>query len=66
MVFKGASYEIFRYANFDVQPLCHLASELRQGKNCSCDMNQLPAGGSFNWAIFLSFDDGVEWGFRSP
>ncbi|KAF2191286.1 hypothetical protein K469DRAFT_720275 [Zopfia rhizophila CBS 207.26] len=29
-------------------------------------MSQKPKSGSLNWAIILSFDDGVEWVFRSP
>ncbi|KAJ5432348.1 Aminoglycoside phosphotransferase, partial [Penicillium daleae] len=27
---------------------------------------QRPVSGSFNWAIFISFEDGVRWVFRSP
>jgi hypothetical protein len=26
----------------------------------------MPKCGSLNWVIFLCFQDGVEWGFRSP
>lgn len=26
----------------------------------------MPLGGSLNWAVILTFDDGVEWIFRSP
>ncbi|KAK2807855.1 hypothetical protein FQN50_005244 [Emmonsiellopsis sp. PD_5] len=57
---------IFRNATFEVDALCRLASSLRQGRVCSCDVNQTPADGSFSWVVFLTFDDGVEWVFRSP
>lgn len=57
---------IFRYATFDVQALCCLASKLRSGRHCICDENQYPANGSLTWAVFLTFDDGVEWVLRSP
>ncbi len=46
--------------------LCRLASKLRGGQDCSCDTSQTPAEGSFNWAMFLSFDDGIEWVLCSP
>jgi hypothetical protein len=26
----------------------------------------MPKSGSLNWVIFISFDDGIEWVFRSP
>ena len=58
--------DIFRYAKFSVSALCRLASQLHEGQACICDTSQTPACGSFNWAIFLSFVDGVEWVFRSP
>ncbi|KAE8352423.1 kinase-like domain-containing protein [Aspergillus coremiiformis] len=58
--------DIFTYADFDLQALCRQASTLRQGLLCACDPDQRPASGSFNWAIFLSFKDGVRWVFRSP
>ena len=58
---------IFKYANFSVSALCRLASQLREGQACICDTSQVPACGSFNWTILLSFvDDGVEWVLRSP
>jgi hypothetical protein len=56
---------IFMYAKFNVEALCRLATALRQGIACTCD-NKLPATGSFNWAIFVSFEDGVQWVLRSP
>ncbi|GKZ25905.1 hypothetical protein AbraIFM66951_009942 [Aspergillus brasiliensis] len=57
---------IFLYAKFDVQALCRIASSLRQDIACTCNHNQHPASGSFNWAIFISFEDGVQWVLRSP
>lgn len=57
---------IFTYADFDLQALCRQASMLRQGVSCTCDPDQRPASGSFNWAIFISFEDRVRWVFRSP
>ncbi|KAK0706798.1 hypothetical protein B0T26DRAFT_756251 [Lasiosphaeria miniovina] len=41
------------YADFDLGQILELAERLR---GCSC---------AFNWAIFLEFDDGVEWVFRA-
>ena len=58
--------EIFRYAEFDISALCHLASLLRGGQACYCDPSQSPYSGSFNWAITISFSDQVEWILRSP
>ncbi|KAJ5491957.1 Aminoglycoside phosphotransferase [Penicillium expansum] len=58
--------DIFTYADFDLQALCRQASTLRQGVSCACDPDQRPASGSFNWAIFISFEDRVRWVFRSP
>ncbi|KAJ6109131.1 Aminoglycoside phosphotransferase [Penicillium sp. IBT 16267x] len=58
--------DIFTYADFDLQGLCRQASMLRGGVSCACDPDQRPASGSFNWAIFISFDDRVRWVFRSP
>ncbi|RAK89063.1 hypothetical protein BO79DRAFT_194936 [Aspergillus costaricaensis CBS 115574] len=57
---------IFTYADFDLQALCRRASTLRQGISCTCDQDKYPASGSFNWAIFISFEDGVRWVFRAP
>jgi hypothetical protein len=56
---------IFRFARFNLQALLSLAKELR-GQSCACDENETPKSGSFNWAIFITFDDGVQWVFRSP
>lgn len=57
---------IFTYADFDLQALCRKASMLRQGIPCACNPDQRPDSGSFNWAVFISFEDGVRWVFRSP
>lgn len=57
---------VFRYATFDVDALCRVASSLRQGRSCSCDVTQMPADGRLYWAAFVVFNDGVEWVFRSP
>ncbi|KAL8676415.1 MAG: hypothetical protein Q9224_007289, partial [Gallowayella concinna] len=57
---------IFEYARFDPDALCQLASSLREGQSCSCDPTQRPKTGSFNWVVFISFVDGVEWVLRSP
>lgn len=58
--------DIFTYATFDIQALCQLASGLRNNTACTCNRDQIPASGGFNWAIFISFKDGMEWVFRSP
>lgn len=57
---------VFRYAEFNLSALCDLASRLREGKACSCDEAQKPLFGTFNWAITISFDDGLEWLLCSP
>ncbi|KFY81725.1 hypothetical protein V500_11144 [Pseudogymnoascus sp. VKM F-4518 (FW-2643)] len=53
------------YSKFNLPALLEHAGQLRNIP-CSCDVTQRPQCGSLNWAIFLSFDDGVEWVFRSP
>ncbi|KAE8149431.1 kinase-like domain-containing protein [Aspergillus avenaceus] len=58
--------EIFTYADFDLQALCRRARTLRQGVSCVCNPDQQPNSGSFNWAIFITFEDGIRWVFRSP
>ncbi|KAJ5420421.1 hypothetical protein N7465_002940 [Penicillium sp. CMV-2018d] len=65
MVHKAREANIFTYAKFDVAALLSLAYSIR-GKECSCDENQRPNSGSLNWVIFISFEDEVEWVFRSP
>lgn len=57
---------IFTYTRFNLQALCQRASILRQSVPCVCDPDQRPASGSFNWATFILFEDGVRWVFRSP
>lgn len=57
---------IFKYAKFDVKTLCHQASALRQGTVCTCDVNQHPSSGSFNWAISILFEDGIQWILQFP
>jgi len=57
---------IFKYADFSTAALCRLVSKLRGGQTCFCDISQVPACGSFNWTILVSFIDGVEWVLRSP
>lgn len=66
MVSMVQTPRIFKYANFNVSALCLLGAELRNGQRCYCNPSQLPSCGSFNWAILMSFADGVEWVFRSP
>ncbi|KAF5678050.1 altered inheritance of mitochondria [Fusarium denticulatum] len=56
---------IFRWARFNLEALLLLAEELR-GRSCTCDESKVPKSGSLNWVIFITFDDGLEWVFRSP
>ncbi len=56
----------FQYAEFNAPALYRLVSSLRGGQRCFCDTSQIPACGSFNWTILISFHDGVEWVLRSP
>ncbi|KAH6969360.1 kinase-like domain-containing protein [Fusarium avenaceum] len=56
---------IFRWVKFNVAALLSLAKNLR-GISCTCDESEFPKSGSMNWVIFITFDDGVEWVFRSP
>lgn len=65
MVQQQQRANIFAYAVFDVKALITIARDIRQ-KLCSCDESQCPKSGSLNWVIFLVFEDGVEWVFRSP
>lgn len=53
------------HSKFNLPALLEHASQLRNVP-CSCDLTQRPLSGSLNWAVFLSFEDGVEWVFRSP
>jgi hypothetical protein len=63
---RSQTPEVFTYADFDLEALCRRASNLRHGAPCVCDPDQRPASGSFNWAIFILFNDGTRWVFRSP
>ncbi|ATY58947.1 kinase-like domain [Cordyceps militaris] len=56
---------IQEHSDFSVAALLCLAERLR-GLPCECDTAQRPVFGAFNWAIFLHFQDGVVWVFRSP
>jgi hypothetical protein len=58
---KGA----FFYANFNLPAVLDRARQLRNTP-CSCDAAEQPESGSLNWAVFLSFENGVEWVFLSP
>lgn len=58
-------HNVFRLATFNVPALLDLAGRLRL-RPCTCDLSQRPRQGSFNWAITICFEDGVEWIFRSP
>jgi hypothetical protein len=60
-----ANNGVFLYAKFDLSALLLLAREHRSIP-CSCDTSRQPECGSLNWAIFLLFEDGVEWVFLSP
>ncbi|KAH7127330.1 hypothetical protein EDB81DRAFT_907510 [Dactylonectria macrodidyma] len=57
---------IFAHADFHLDALLSLAAKLREGCSCNADVSQRPKAGSLNWAIFITFDDGVEWVFRPP
>ena len=59
------SANVFFHARLDVDALLRLAGRLRN-RSCTCDLSQKSSSGSLNWAIILSFNDGVEWIFRSP
>jgi len=61
----GEKPKVFFYADFNLGNLIQLAERLR-GRPCTCDASQTPKAGAYNFAIFLSFDDGVEWVFRAP
>jgi hypothetical protein len=61
----GTRTGVFFYVSFDLSALLRLAGQLRNIP-CSCDSSQQPESGSWNWTIFLSFEDGVEWAFLSP
>ncbi|EEQ31642.1 hypothetical protein McanMca71_004402 [Microsporum canis] len=53
------------HGRLNVPALIRLAKRLRN-TTCTYDPSQTPLAGCFNWAVVLSFDDGVEWLLRSP
>jgi hypothetical protein len=55
---------IFSYEKFNLDALISLSSVLR-GRPCTCDVSKTPKTGSLNWVVFVCFDDGIEWVFRS-
>ena len=57
--------KIFSCAKFNLDALLTLARGTR-GQACTCDVSAAPKTGSMNWAILVSFDDGLDWVFRSP
>lgn len=57
--------KIYYFADFNLEALLALA-EARRGRPCSCDVSHMPKSGCLNWVIFVTFNDGVEWVFRSP
>ncbi|KAF7552778.1 hypothetical protein G7Z17_g4073 [Cylindrodendrum hubeiense] len=57
---------IFAFAKFNLDALLSLATQLRGGRPCTTDVSKRPKAGSLNWVIFITFDDGIEWVFRSP
>ncbi|KAF4462691.1 kinase-like domain [Fusarium albosuccineum] len=62
---KEKRERIYRYAKFNLDALLALGEKLR-GRPCTCDTTKPPKFGSLNWVVFLLFDDGIEWVFRSP
>lgn len=56
---------IFFHADFNLRHILGLEERLRS-QPCTCNDSQIPKAGALNWAIFLEFDDGVEWVFRAP
>ena len=65
MTNKKREANIYAHASFDLAALFSIARAIRQ-KDCTCDESQRPKSGSLNWVIFIVFEDGVEWVFRSP
>ncbi|KAH7221687.1 hypothetical protein BKA60DRAFT_634933 [Fusarium oxysporum] len=56
---------VFGYTKFDLDALISLAMRLR-GQSCTVDTSTRPKAGSTHWVIFITFEDEVEWVFRSP
>ena len=63
---RKEDFPLFKYSEFDVRALCELATKMRRGISASCDLNQRPKRGGFNWAVFILFEDGLQWVLRSP
>ncbi|KAJ5436510.1 Aminoglycoside phosphotransferase [Penicillium cf. griseofulvum] len=63
---RKEDFPLFKYYEFDVGALCQLASKMRREIACSCDLNQRPKRGGFNWTVFILFEDGLQWVLRSP
>lgn len=61
----GMKQKIYYFADFNLEALLSLSAQLR-GRQCTCDEAMMPKCGSLNWVIFITFDDGIEWVFRSP
>ncbi|KAF7553637.1 hypothetical protein G7046_g7046 [Stylonectria norvegica] len=53
------------HQDFNLEPLLSLCEQLR-GRPCTCDLFQRRKFGSQSKVIFIAFDDGVEWVFRTP
>lgn len=60
-----AKPRVLWHEKFNLPALLERASQLRNVP-CCCDLPRRPISGSLNWVIFLTFEDGVEWVFRSP
>ncbi|KAM0523869.1 hypothetical protein ACHAPE_001122 [Trichoderma viride] len=56
---------IYYFAEFNLEALLSLSEQLR-GRKCTCDVTKMPKCGCLNWVVFVTFDDGIEWVFRSP
>lgn len=56
---------IYYFASFNLEALLSLSEQIR-GRKCTCDVTAMPKCGCLNWVIFVTFDDGIEWVFRSP
>lgn len=65
MVRKQRTANIFAHVTFNIAALLQIARDIRQ-IHCRCDETQRPKSGSLNWVVFIVFQDGVEWVFRSP
>ena len=61
----SAKPRVVWHEKFNLPALLDHASRLRNSL-CSSNLPRRPVRGSLNWVIFLTFEDGVEWVFRSP